>query len=73
MKGCFIIYLTIYKVIVHDIEPSYGEAMNHLPSSSSKLSRIILLLVGHFVPMWSFIYHSNQNHVLNKMTFTDFK
>jgi len=49
-KGCFILYLTIYKIIVYDIEPNYGKAMIHLPSSLSKLSRIVLLMVGHFVP-----------------------
>jgi len=50
MKSCSIIYLTIYKVIVYDIEPSCGKAMKHLPSSSSKLSHVFLPVVSHFVP-----------------------
>jgi len=37
-KGYSILYLNIYIVIIYDIELSYGEAMNHLPSSSSKQS-----------------------------------
>jgi len=34
-KACSILYLNIYIVIIYDIELSYGEVMNHLPSSSS--------------------------------------
>ena len=30
---------------------------------------LIILVVGHFSPMWSFIYH----YMLNKMVFTDFE
>jgi len=51
MKAYSILYLNIQKVVVYDIEPIYGKVMNHLSSSLSKLSRIILLVVGHFVPM----------------------
>jgi len=50
MKAYSIVYLNILKVITYNIELSYGEAMNHLPSSLSKLSRVTLLVVGHFVP-----------------------
>ena len=49
MKAYSILYLNIYIVIIYDIELSYGEAMNHVPSLS-KLSLIFLSVVSHFVP-----------------------
>jgi len=51
MKAYSILYLNVYIVIIYDIELGYGEAMNHLPFSSPKLSRVFLLVVNHFVPM----------------------
>jgi len=40
----------IAKVFYCTVEPSYDEAMNHLPFSSSKQSHVFLLVVSHFVP-----------------------
>jgi len=39
------------KVFYCTVELSYGETMNHLPSSSAKQSHIFLSVVGHFVSM----------------------